>query len=179
MIKYNRWFGLLIVSILLSLVAIITPVIGQQGTDYKDPEGKYEMELPPNWQPVSYEDGAGKARVDIIYRDRSYGLLKITQETLAANSELEDFTRTDIEQNLRFRPGYVFNNFEKFIGENLRGQLLQFDFTQAGQPKKGRNYYLKGEGQTIWVLRFAGNRNVFTPLRHETDAIARSFKPTK
>lgn len=152
--------------------------LGQDGITFQDPEGKYTLELPIKWKAVSYQDGAGKDRVDIIYRDRAFGLLKITQESILGSS-LEAFIQSDIDQNLRFRPGYVYNNLEKFIGNNVPGQLLQFDFTTGGQPKKGRNYYLKTDSQTLWVLRFSGNRDVFSPLRHESDAIARSFKLLK
>ncbi|MEW6730421.1 MAG: hypothetical protein AB1489_03680 [Acidobacteriota bacterium] len=154
-------------------------VSGQNESVFQDPSGKYELRLPPNWQAVNYQDGAGNARVDIIYRDRAYGLLKITQESLSDNSDLDSLINNEIQQNLRFRPGYVYNSNERFVGEHARGQLLQFDFSQAGTPKKARHYYLKGNNVTVWVLRFTGNRDVFSPLRHETDQIARSFKPVK
>lgn len=170
-------FLLLTCGLLLSFVP--KSVKGQNSSTFQDPGGKYELELPQNWKAVSYQDGAGSTRVDIIYRDRAYGLLKVTQESLPNNSTLESFIQSDIDQNLRFRPGYVYNSLENFAGGNLRGNLLQFDFTNAGQPKKARNYYLKSDGQTVWVLRFAGNRDVFSPLRHESDSIARSFKLIK
>lgn len=151
----------------------------QPNNVFKDPEGRYELTLPPKWQAVSYQDGAGNARIDIIYRDRAFGLLKITQEMPRANEDLEAVIRAEIDQNLRFRPGYVYNSIERFAGIHTRGQLLQFDFTSGGTPKKARNYYLKNNDVSVWVLRFVGNREVLAPLRHETDAIARSFKPLK
>jgi hypothetical protein len=177
----NRRYFLLSFLLLISaslLIFLPKPTSGQDTTPFQDLEGKYTLELPPNWRAVTYQDGAGKERVDIIYRDRAFGLLKVTQESLSG-STLEAFIQSDIDQNLRFRPGYVYNGVEKFAGSNLPGQLLQFDFTTGGQPKKGRNYYLKSDGQTVWVLRFAGKRDVFSPLRHESDAIARSFKLIK
>ncbi len=151
--------------------------VGQEDNLFRDPEGKYELVLPSNWKAVNYQDGAGKARVDIIYRDRAFGLLKITQESLSDNSDIDSFIRTEIDQNLRFRPGYVYSNTERFSGQYARGMLLEFDFSNAGQPKKGRHYYLKSNNLSLWALRFTGNRNILSPLRHETDLIARSFKP--
>lgn len=177
----NRRYFLLSSLLIISFFTVnLLPksVLGQNTSTFQDPEGKYTLELPPNWKAVSYQDGAGKDRVDIIYRDRAFGLLKITQESLSG-ATIEAFIQSDIDQNLRFRPGYVYNNIEKFAGNNLPGQLLQFDFTTGGKPKKGRNYYLKSDGQALWVLRFSGNRDVFSPLRHESDSIARSFKLSK
>ncbi|MBL8148596.1 MAG: hypothetical protein JNN15_01565 [Blastocatellia bacterium] len=149
----------------------------QKSTEYKDPDGKYELQLPPNWKAVSYQDGVGKQRIDIIYRDRSLGLLKISQENFES-TDIDSFIRNEIEQNLRFRPGYVYNNTERFVGSGGRGALLEYDFSLAGKPKKGRHYYIKGkDGASSWILRFSGNREVLGPLRHDTDSIARSFKP--
>jgi hypothetical protein len=181
MMKKFFWFKTFVVCLGLALIAIAGHAVNAQNesTAFRDTEGKYELQLPANWRAVNYQDGAGNARVDIVYRDRGYGLLKITQESLSDNMELDTLIHNDIDQNLRFRPGYVYNGLERFVGEHLRGQLLQFDFTQGGTPKKARNYYLKDNGATVWVLRFTGNRDVFTPLRYETDAIARSFKLLK
>ena len=176
--KIKNFLGkIVLVSLALALVAIAGSAASQSVTTYQDKEGKYEFTLPQNWQAVNYQDGTGHDRVDIVYRDRSYGLLKITQESLSDHADLDSFIHNEIDQNLRFRPGYVYNSTERFVGQYMSGQLLQFDFTHAGQPKKARNYYLKSNNLTVWVLRFAGNRDVFSPLRHETDAIARSFKP--
>lgn len=167
-------FFLLIFGSLLTFLP--QGISGQETTTYQDPEGKYQLELPKNWRAVSYQDGSGNTRVDIIYRDRAFGLLKVNQETIPTNTSLETHIQSEIDQNLRFRPGYVYNNIEPFSGGNLRGRLFEFDFTAAGQPKKGRNYYLTSSTQTLWVLRFTGNRKIFAPLRYESDAIARSFK---
>ena len=175
----NFWFESLLVCFALltvSLFARTGAANEQEEAVYHDPDNKYELVLPTTWKAVSYQDGAGNARVDIVYRDRTYGLLKITQEK-SADPDVENLIRNDIDQNLRFRPGYVFSGIERFVGEHTRGKLLEFSFSNAGQPKKARNYYLKANGETVWVLRFAGNRESMGPLRHETDSIARSFKP--
>jgi hypothetical protein len=175
----NYWFKSLSVCFALATVLLFERAIvaGEQEQNvYLDPEKKYELILPPNWRAVNYQDGAGNSRVDIVYRDRTYGLLKISQEN-SSEPEMDNLIRDEIDQNLRFRPGYVFSGIERFVGEHARGKLLEFSFSHAGQPKKGRNYYLKTGGTTVWVLRFAGNRESLGPLRHETDLIARSFKP--
>jgi hypothetical protein len=151
--------------------------VAPEEQSYTDIDGRFELALPPKWEAVSYQDGTGKARVDIIYRDRAFGLLKITNENLPDKTDIKSFIQMEIDQNLRFRPAYVFNNIERFVGQHLRGELLQYDFSQAGQPKKGRNYYLTNNNANLWVLRFTGNRNAFSPLRNESDSIARSFKP--
>lgn len=153
--------------------------MAQDGDSYTDPEGRFELKLPSSWKAVSYKDGTGNNRVDIVYRDRAYGLLKITLEKLP-DSDLQSFMQNEIEQNLRFRPSYVYNSTERFVGAYTYGKLLEFEFSLAGKAKKGRNYYVmaKDEG-SVWVLRFTGNREILGPLRHDTDSIARSFKPLK
>lgn len=174
--QVNIWRRSFLICLCL-LLLVASYASGQNEKEFKDPEGKYELSLPNNWQAVSYQDAAGKNRFDIIYRDRAYGLLKITQEKIAENSEVKSMINQEIDQNLRFRPGYVYNNIERFIGQYARGEMFEFDFIQAGQKKKARYYYLKTDNATVWVLRFNGNRDVLSTLRNETDAIARSFKP--
>lgn len=155
------------------------PALAQESDIYTDPEGRFEIRLPSSWKAVSYKDGAGNNRVDIVYRDRAYGLLKITFEKLP-DADLQSFIQNEIDQNLRFRPGYVYNATERFVGEYARGSLLEFEFSLAGKAKKGRNYYILSKDESmVWVLRFTGNREILSPLRHDTDYIARSFKPLK
>jgi hypothetical protein len=175
----NYWFKSFLVCFALAAIFLFerTGAAGKpDNTLYHDPDNKYELLLPTNWRPVNYQDGAGNTRCDIVYRDRTYGLLKITQEK-PSDPDLDNLIRTEIDQNLRFRPGYVFSGTERFVGQYAGGKLLEFSFSHAGQPKKARNYYLKAKGETVWVLRFAGDRESMGPLRNETDQIARSFKP--
>lgn len=165
--------------LILCLLLMSVPVLAQEGESYTDPEGRFEVRLPANWKAVSYKDGAGNNRVDIVYRDRAYGLLKITLEKLP-DADLQSFIQNEIDQNLRFRPGYVYNSTERFVGAHTRGSLLEFEFSLAGKAKKGRNYYVMAkDDSSVWVLRFTGNREILGPLRHDTDSIARSFKPIK
>src|ERR1051326_3804298 len=109
--KIKNFLGkIVLVSLALALVAIAGSAASQSVTTYQDKEGKYELTLPQNWQAVNYQDGTGHDRVDIVYRDRSYGLLKITQESLSDHADLDSFIHNEIDQNLRFRPGYVYNS---------------------------------------------------------------------
>src|SRR4026208_728707 len=110
----NFWFESLLVCFALLTVSIFArtgTANEQEEAVYHDPDNKYELVLPATWKAASYQDGAGNARVDIVYRDRTYGLLKITQEK-SADPDVENLIRNDIDQNLRFRPGYVFSGIE-------------------------------------------------------------------
>ncbi|MCS6884527.1 MAG: hypothetical protein RMM17_08010 [Acidobacteriota bacterium] len=162
----------LLLFVFLALVSL------QDDRNFIDPEGRFELLLPSeNWKIVQYKDGANNDRTDIVYRDRAYGLLKVTRERLPDSMDLQSFVQSEIEQNLRFRPGYVYNSTERFTGAYLRGVLLEFEFSLAGKPKKARNYYLLSkDAGSVWVLRFSGNKEILGPLRHESDSIARSFK---
>ena len=145
---------------------------------FDDPDGKYTLNLPNGWLGVVNTDGLGRKEVNIVYKVRENGALKVRTAEVAANTDLMDYAGKDEQDRIRFAPSYDKLSLEKFpIGGNRFGALLSYDYKNAsGQPFTGRVYYLKMGEKTIYVLQFTGRRNILGSLRSHTDQIARSFK---
>jgi hypothetical protein len=79
------------------------------------------------------------------------------------------------EQKLQFVPGYVAGREENFKGA-FSGKVFNYEFVRSGRNMSGRFYFLKAAGDTVYVLRFTGEKNSLLSLRNETDLIARTFK---
>ena len=86
-----------------------------------------------------------------------------------------DVARRDVDQKLRFIPGFVEGREEKFSGR-LNGVTVSYEYTQTGKPMIGRTYYLLADNRTVYALRFTGLRDQLAKIRNQTDLIARSFK---
>jgi hypothetical protein len=174
----NLRFCLLLSFLSVMLVGFAISAQPQsRGEEFKDPEGKYSLTLPPGWQAIESRDGLGRLQVDIVYRVREDGSLRIRRITVEPGTKAIDVARREEEQSLRFRPGYAKGAIENF-GASVNAALVSYDFTNAGRPMVGRNYYLLVNETTVYLLQFAGNRNIMGPIRNQTDAIARSFKAT-
>ena len=167
-------------SLSLLLLALIAPVAFAQGSPevFEDLDGKFTLTLPPGWLAIVSEDGLGRKEVNIVFKVRENGSLKIRRaDDVDPKTEVLEFARKDEEQTLRFLPGYDILNTEKFLlGGGRTGALVAYDYKNGGQPFTGREYYLRADEKTIYVLRFRGRKNILSTLRSHTDSIARSFK---
>ncbi len=146
---------------------------------FADPDGKYTVTLPVGWLAIVSQDSLGRKEVNIVFKVRENGLLKIRRvDETDPNAAAMDFAKKDEEQTVRFQPGYDKLTLENFLlGGGKTGALLSYDYkTVAGQLFTGRNYYLRTDEKTIYALRFTGRRNILGTLRNQTDSIARSFK---
>jgi len=146
---------------------------------FEDPEGKYSLTLPAGWIAVVSQDSLGKQDVNIVYRNRETGALKLRRtDEIDPKMEVIDFAKKDELESVRFILEYNRVAMENFlVGGGKSGALLSYDFKNpAGQPFTGRNYYLRAGEKTIYVLRFTGRKNTLGTLRNQTDAIARSFQ---
>jgi len=163
--------------LLFLFVASFSPVaFAQSATElFEDPDGKYTINLPAGWLGVVNTDGLGRKDVNIVYKVRENGALKVR---LAEGSEAMDYAAKDEQERVRFSPSYDKLSLEKFLlGSGKSGALLSYDYKNtAGQLFTGRVYYLRVDEKTIYVLHFTGRRNILGTLRSHTDAIARSFK---
>ncbi|MGH9767182.1 MAG: hypothetical protein ACREAB_07085 [Blastocatellia bacterium] len=167
-------------SLLFLFAFLFAPAsFAQSATEvFDDPDGKYTMNLPAGWLGVVNTDGLGRKDVNIVYKVRENGALKVRLAEVAANTEPMDYAAKDEQDRIRFAPSYDKISVEKFlVGGNRSGALLSYDYKNAaGQLFTGRVYYLRMDEKTIYVLQFTGRRNILGTLRSHTDQIARSFK---
>lgn len=165
------------VSLLVLMAAFAVDGLAQEV--FEDPDGKYSVSLPAGWLGIVNKDGLGRNEINIVYKVRENGALKITRmEDAEGKMEVMDYANKDESERVRFNPKYDKIGLEKFvIGANKSGALLSYDyFSTSGQPFTGRIYYLKTSENTIYRLQFTGRKNILSTLRSHTDSIARSFK---
>ena len=160
-----------------SLFAQIAPEV------FEDPEGKFVLTLPSGWLAIVTQDALGRKEVNIVFKVRENGALKIRKlENVDPDAEIVALAQKDEEQTLRFLPGYDKLTTEKItIGgaSGRTGALVSYDYKNGGQPFTGRDYFVRMEDKSVYVLRFRGRKTVLGTLRSHTDAITRSFKLLK
>ena len=172
----TRRFYLLLAGFLL----LAAPSALAQGSSetFEDPEGKYVLTLPAGWLGIVNQDALGRKEVNIVYKVRENGSLKIRRmDDVAPDADVMALAKKDEEQTLRFLPGYDELKIEKIIiSAGRSAAMVAYDYTNGGQPFTGRDYFIRADEKTVYVLRFRGRRNILSTLRSHTDAIARSFK---
>ena len=169
----SRFYSLLLLSSLL-----LTPFVFAQSEVFEDPDGKYTLNLPNGWLGVVNTDGLGRNDVNIVYKVRENGALKIRVAEVDKGQDPMAYAAKDEQDRVRFAPSYDKISTEKFLlGGSRVGALLSYDYKNAaGQPFTGRVYYVPVDEKTIYVLQFTGRRNTLGTLRSHTDLIARSLK---
>ena len=173
MIRQYRFCSLLFLS-----ASLFAAVAFAQTEVFDDPDGKFTVKLPAGWLGVVNTDGLGRNEVNIVYKVRENGALRIRVAEVAPNTEPMDFATKDEQDRVRFAPSYDKISLDKFLlGGTRIGALLAYDYKNAaGQPFTGRVYYVRMDEKTIYVLQFTGRRNILGTLRNHTDQIARSIK---
>ena len=142
---------------------------------YTSDQVDYTVELPSAvWRSLSEPDAAHE-HAEFVNGDRLDGFLQIRKEVVDAGTTAADLSRRDMEQKLRFLPGFVEGKEEKFSGR-LSGVTVSYEFIRAAKPMMGRIYYLQADNRTVYALRFTGLRDKLARIRNQTDVIARSFK---
>jgi hypothetical protein len=142
---------------------------------YTNDKIDYVIELPsPTWRVISEPDAAHE-HVEFVNGDRLDGHLQIRKEIVDAGTTPSDSARRDIDQKLRFLPGFVEGKEEPFKGR-LDGVTISYEFIKTGKPMMGRVYYLQADNRTIYALRFTGLRDKLARIRNQTDLIARGFR---
>jgi len=142
---------------------------------YTSDQVDYTLELPSAaWRAISEPDAAHE-HAQFVYGDRLDGYLQIRKEVVDAGTTASDLARRDLDQKLRFLPGFVEGKEEAFKGR-LNGVTVPYEFIKTGKPMMGRIYYLQADNRTIYALRFTGLRDKLARIRNQTDMIARSFQ---
>jgi len=135
----------------------------------------YTFELPsPTWKAI-LEPDASHEHPEFVYGDRLDGYLTVRKEVVEAGTTPAQVAQRDMDQKLRFLPGFVEGKEEAFNGR-LDGVTASYEFTRTGKVMSGRVYYLQADNRTIYALRFTGLREKLTRIRNQTDVIARTFK---
>jgi hypothetical protein len=164
----------LIAFFVLILIAGSCSVAAAQQTYTSDQAG-YTLELPSSvWRAISEPDAAHE-HAEFVNGDRLDGFLQIRKEVVDAGTTPSDLARRDLDQKLRFLPGFVQGKEEPFKGR-LNGVTVSYEFIKLGKPMMGRIYYLQADNRTIYALRFSGLRDKLARIRNQTDMIARSFQ---
>jgi len=159
--------------ILTLVAAACSMAIGQR--TYTNDSLDYVLELPSEqWRVISETDAAHE-HAEFVNGDRLEGHLQVRKEVVDAGAAPSDIGQRDMDQKLRFLPGFVEGKEEKFSGR-LNGVTISYEFVKTGKPMMGRIYYLQSDNRTIYALRFTGLRDKLTRIRNQTDLIARSFR---
>ena len=159
---------------ILSLV-IVGCAVSVAQVPYNNEKVDYTLDLPSQtWRVISEPDAAHE-HTEFVYGNRLEGYLQIRKEMVEAGVTPSELARRDIDQKLRFTPGFVEGKIEPFSGR-LTGVTASYEFVRTGKPMLGRIYYLQVDNRTIYALRFTGLRDRLARIRNQTDLIARSFK---
>lgn len=161
------------------LIAILVLVLASGAVAAQDPytsgNNEYSVELPSSiWRVISEPDAVHQ-HMEFVYGDRLDGYLQIRKEVVDAGTTASNVARRDLDQKLRFLPGFVEGKEESFAGR-LSGVTVSYEFVRTAKPMMGRIYYLQADNRTIYALRFTGLRDKLARIRNQTDLIARSFK---
>jgi hypothetical protein len=149
--------------------------IASRQQTYTSDQGGYSLDLPSAvWKAISEPDAAHE-HAEFVNGDRLDGYLQVRKEVVEADTIPTVLARRDLDQKLRFLPGFVEGKEEPFKGR-LIGVTVSYEFVKTGKPMMGRIYYLQGDNRTIYALRFTGLRDKLARIRNQTDLIARSFQ---
>ena len=142
---------------------------------YTHDKVEYTFELPsPTWK-VILEPDAAHEHPELVYGDRLDGYLTVRKEVVDAGTTPSQLAQRDLDQKLRFLPGFLEGKQESFNGR-LDGVTVSYEFTRTGKVMLGRTYYLQADNRTIYALRFTGLKEKLSRIRNQTDQIARTFK---
>ena len=164
-----------------SIAVFVLVLVGLMGSTvlaqqlYTSDKVDYSFDLPSATWRVIAEPDAAHEHTEFVYGDRLEGYLQIRKEVVDAATKPSDVARRDLDQKLRFLPGFVEGKQEPFNGR-LDGVTVSYEFIKNAKPMVGRVYYLQADNRTIYALRFSGLRDKLSRIRNQTDLIARSFK---
>ena len=162
------------VLVLLVVAATCSPATAQE--TYTSDQIDYTIELPSTvWRAILDPDGT-HGHAEFINGDRLEGYLQIRKEVVDAGTTPSDLASRDLDQRLRFLPGFVQGKEEEKFSGRLSGVTVSYEFIRTAKPMMGRIYYLQTDNRTIYALRFTGLRDKLARIRNQTDFIARSFK---
>jgi hypothetical protein len=160
--------------IVCGLIGVMASVSFAQQS-YSHARVDYTFDLPSTmWRPILEPDAAHE-NPEFVFGDRLDGYLTIRKEVVEAGTTAGQLAERDLDQKLRFLPGFVEGKQDPFNGR-LDGVTASYEYTKTGKVMLGRTYYLQADNRTIYALRFTGLKEKLTRIRNQTDLIARTFK---
>lgn len=154
--------------VMISVMAANAQSVGT----FSDINVDYTFELPDAKWKMTNKPSTTSPNVEYVYVDRLDGHLEVRKQNVPRTTLMSDILREE-EQKLQFRPGYVAGKEENFAGK-LNGSIFNFEYVRAGRPMSGRTYVLRS-GDSVYYLRFTGYTDKLRSIRHQTDAISRTF----
>jgi hypothetical protein len=147
------------------LNALAAAVSAQESERYETDD--YSLELPSqHWKVV---------RADEVECDRLFGHLRIEKKSVGEKASLDELARDQRELKLQFLRRFVNGRQEQFAGR-LKGIVVNYEYVNdKGRFATGRDYYLRADEETVYVLHFTGESGFDREFRNEMDAIARTF----
>jgi len=98
---------------------------------------EYTFELPsPTWKIILEPDSAHE-HPELVYGDRLDGYLTVRKEVVDAGTTPSQLAQRDLDQKLRFLPGFLEGKQETFNGR-LDGVTVSYEFTRTGKVMLGR-----------------------------------------
>ena len=157
------------------LVLVIACAVASAQEAFSSDKLEYLIEFPSaEWRVISESDAAHE-HLEFVLGDRLSGHLQIRKEIVESGTSASDVARRDLDQKLRFLPGFVEGKEERFSGR-LNGIMVSYEYVKTGKPMLGRIYYLQADNRTIYALRFSGLRDKLARIRNQTDFITRNFR---
>jgi hypothetical protein len=160
--------------ILLAVTGSCSMAVAQ--TTFTSDQVEYTIELPSAVWRALLEPDDSHGHAEFVNGDRLEGYLQIRKEVVEAGTTPADLARRDLDQKLRFLPGFVEGKEQEKFAGRLSGVTISYEFVKTAKPMMGRIYYLQTDNRTIYALRFSGLRDKLARIRNQTDFIARSFK---
>lgn len=162
------------VLLLAGLVGLAASSVIAQ-TLYTHDKIDYSFELPSaTWRSIMEPDAVHE-HPEFVYGDRLDGFLTVRKEIVEAGTTPSQVAHRDMDQKLRFLPGFLEGKEDPFNGR-LDGVTISYEYTHTGKVMLGRIYYLQADNRTIYALRFTGLKEKLSRIRNQTDLIARTFK---
>lgn len=168
--KFSFVWAIALSIIFASAAAAQTETFSNENVDYT-----FDIPAAP-WKLVS-NPSTLSPNVEYVLGNRRTGYFQVRHIKVKSDKTLTDAIR-DEEQSLQFKPGFVAGKEESFSG-NFKGRIYNFEYVERGEKNIGRFYFLQADSETIYVLRFMGERGALLSARPDTDMIARTFKIEK
>lgn len=141
---------------------------------FSDPNAAYTFSLPDAKWKLTSKPTPTQPSVQYVFIDRMYGHLEVKKLAVQKTDLLTDVIKQEEEKLQMSLLGYVAGKEENFSGR-IRGVVFNFEYVQASKPMAGRFYFLRANDNTVYLLKFRGQKDSVRSIRDQTDSIARTF----